>query len=136
MKIYFAGAIRGGRDWQRVYAEIINCLNQLGTVMTEHLGQDSLTTDGEVNLSEAAIFKRDIEWIRQSDVVVAEVSVPSLGVGYEIGFAEQLGKQVICLYNTAASHRLSAMISGNQNVDILQYDRPEDVMSGLKHYIK
>jgi len=30
--------------------------------------------------------------------VVAEVTIPSLGVGYEIGRAVALGKRVLCLY--------------------------------------
>ncbi|MEI7962017.1 MAG: nucleoside 2-deoxyribosyltransferase [archaeon] len=46
---------------------------------------------------ETYIFDRDVAWIKEADLVVAEVSMPSVGVGYEIGFAESLGKKIICL---------------------------------------
>ena len=52
---------------------------------------------------------------RQCSVVVAEVTVPSLGVGYEIGRAVAMGKQVLCLYRPQEGRLLSAMIRGMDN---------------------
>ena len=64
MKIYFAGAIRAGRDNQEIYQQIIERLRKYGKVLTEHIGRKNLTADGE-NLPEKksttaiwAIFKR------------------------------------------------------------------------------
>lgn len=48
MKIYFAGAIRGGRDVVHLYAEIISLLKGYGTVLTEHLGNTSITSTGQM----------------------------------------------------------------------------------------
>jgi nucleoside 2-deoxyribosyltransferase len=97
MKIYFAGSIRGGRDDQNIYFELIKILSQYGTVLTEHVGRADLTARGEDALSDKYIYERDIEWIEECDFVVAEVTKVSLGVGYEIGYAESKAKKILCL---------------------------------------
>ena len=87
MKIYFAGSIRGGRDDADLYLQIIDHLRQYGEVLTEHVGDKNLKLLGEDGLTDDYIHKRDLEWVLESDVLVAEVSTASLGVGYEIGRA-------------------------------------------------
>ena len=79
MKIYFAGSIRGGREDKELYAEIIKKLFAYGTVATEHVGNKDLTSGGEMHLSNHDIYARDIAWLTESDVVVAEVTTASLG---------------------------------------------------------
>ena len=49
-------------------------------------------------MTEEFIYNRDVDWLRESDCVIAEVTQPSLGVGYELGFAESLKIPVLCLY--------------------------------------
>ena len=95
--IYFAGSIRGGHGDQVVYEEIIDRLRRYGTVLTEHVGDVNLSLGGE-NAADGDIHDRDLDWLRSADVLVAEVTTPSLGVGYEIGRAVEWGKRVICLY--------------------------------------
>ncbi|MCA9356116.1 hypothetical protein KC852_01165 [Candidatus Nomurabacteria bacterium] len=48
MKIYFAGAIRGGREDAELYAKVIEILKKYGTVLTEHLGDTSITSAGQM----------------------------------------------------------------------------------------
>ena len=120
MTIYFAGSIRGGRGDQAIYLQIIELLNQHGTVLTEHLGSEALGAGGE-DLSDCSIHDRDLEWLRKADVLVAEVTTPSLGVGYEIGRAVEWGKRVICLYRPCDQRRLSGMIAGCRGVSVLEY---------------
>lgn len=131
MKIYFAGSIRGGREDAPLYAEIIGLLRPYGEVLTEHVGNPNLSVHGEGKAAEM-IFQRDVDWIRESDVIVAEVTTVSLGVGYEIGFAEQIGKRIICLYRPQAERRLSAMILGNKKLTVVEYESIEDVEKKLK----
>jgi nucleoside 2-deoxyribosyltransferase len=57
------------------------------------------------------VYQRDIAWVEACDVMIAEVSTPSHGVGYEIALALTLGKPVLCLYRQGA--RVSKMITGN-----------------------
>uniref|UniRef100_A0A8C5LFV7 5-hydroxymethyl-dUMP N-hydrolase n=1 Tax=Jaculus jaculus TaxID=51337 RepID=A0A8C5LFV7_JACJA len=58
------------------------------------------------------IHERDLAWLQQADVVVAEVTQPSLGVGYELGRAMALNKQILCLFRPRSGRVLSAMIRG------------------------
>jgi Zn-finger domain-containing protein len=72
MKIYFAGSVRGGRDDKENYKKIINWLKQYGVVLTEHIGLDSLTSDGQTQFSEQRIYTQDTDWVKESDIVIAE----------------------------------------------------------------
>jgi hypothetical protein len=62
-----------------------------------------------------------MEWLRAADLVLAEVSTPSLGVGFEIGHALAMGKRVICLHRLGGTGRLSAMIAGNPALSLHPY---------------
>jgi len=65
--------------------------------------------------------------LQDADIVIAEVSTPSLGVGYEIGLAEKLGKKIICLYKEGSNKSLSAMINGNKNLIVKKYKTKKDL---------
>ena len=45
-----------------------------------------------------AIHERDMRLLGEADSVVAEVTIPSHGVGYEIGRAVNMSKKILCLY--------------------------------------
>jgi len=122
MKIYFAGSIRGGRGDKDKYFEIIDFLSRQAEVLTEHVGSRSLGSEGEKQLHDDEICRRDLNWLSRADAVIAEVSQPSLGVGYEIGVAEKIGKPILCLFDESESaFRLSAMLSGNPKVEVIRY---------------
>ena len=93
INIYFAGAIRGGRQDSVWYKIIIEILGQHGHVFTEHVGSENLIY-GEKGLHDRDLHDRDLIWIRQCQVLIAEVTVPSLGVGYEIGRAVAYKKPI------------------------------------------
>jgi len=113
MKIYFAGAIRGGREDAQLYEKLIAYLKEKGQVLTEHIGRTDLGWEGETSRKDEEIYNRDIKWLKSADIVVAEVTTPSLGVGYELGIAEKLNIPVLCLYQLDKGNRLSAMVRGN-----------------------
>jgi nucleoside 2-deoxyribosyltransferase len=111
MKIYFACSISGGRNDEKAYQHLVRYLENLGfDVPTAHIAETGIE---EVDAREKAedIYQRDVSWIRESDCLVAEVSTPSHGVGYEIGYALDLGKPVLCLYRDGVV--VSKMITGN-----------------------
>jgi nucleoside 2-deoxyribosyltransferase len=121
MKIYFSGSIRGGRKNSIIYAQVIDFLKQYGNVLTHQVGDNN--PEKQYNqLTDKNIHDRDLRWLSEADVVIAEVSTPSLGVGYEIGRAVDTGKPILCLYNNHADFELSAMISGCKYVEVLCYD--------------
>ena len=96
MDIYFCGSIRGGRDEVHAYSALIDFLSQFGRVLTEHVGDPELTETGDDGPNDRFIHDRDMAWLQSCDVVVAEVTMPSLGVGYELGWAAALNKTVLC----------------------------------------
>ena len=135
LKIYFAGSIRGGREDAELYQYIIDKLKQYGEVLTEHVGDDTLRADGENNKSDIYIHDRDMAWIKESDLVVAEVTTPSLGVGYEIAMAIQIGKPVFCFFNKKRGKRLSAMISGSGHIRVIEYDTFNDIIESFSEIL-
>ena len=130
MKIYFAASIRGGRDYARDYKTIISQLSAYGKVLTEHIGENKLDNQGE-NISDTAIFERDTGWLRESDIIVAEVTQPSLGVGYEIALGESLGIRIICLFKQKSGN-LSAMIKGNRKLEVIEYTSVDELPAIFK----
>jgi len=121
LKIYFAGSIRGGRGDAARYQALIRFLATFGTVLTEHVGDPELTAAGDDGPNDPAIHDRDMAWLRSCDLLVAEVTLPSLGVGYELGWACALGKPVLALYRSQPGKRLSAMIAGSAGIVTAEY---------------
>ena len=136
MKIYFCGSIRGGRDLAHSYELIIGMLRKFGTVLTEHVGSDEVIQKEDRVLSDKEIHDRDLGWIVESDLLVAEVTVPSLGVGYEIGCAIALGKKVLCLYDAGSGKALSAMIAGSDKVEMKLYKQAGEIEGILEEFFK
>ncbi|MFH0728421.1 MAG: nucleoside 2-deoxyribosyltransferase [Pseudomonadota bacterium] len=136
MKIYFAGSIRGGRGDVAVYEAMIAYLRAFGEVLTEHVGNRELTEKGDDGPDDRYIHDRDMRWLAACDLVVAEVSVPSLGVGYELGWASALGKPVLCLYRPAPERSLSAMIGGGPGIETAAYSSIEEARNILNLFIQ
>lgn len=136
MNIYFAGAIRGGRDDADIYMKLIQHLQQYGTVLTEHLGSPSLTSKGEHTLYAKFIHDRDMEWLEVSDLIVAEVTQPSLGVGYELGRAAEQGREVLCLFREGAGKHLSAMVDGSSAFVVRRYTTLDEGKRMIDEYFK
>jgi nucleoside 2-deoxyribosyltransferase len=116
MNIYFACSITGGRQDELAYQAIVKDLIAAGhNVPTAHLSQGDALDQESIAIPED-IYTRDINWIEQCQVLIAEVSTPSHGVGYEIAFALCIGKPVLCCYRKGS--RVSKMITGNTHPNI------------------
>ncbi|HMG74480.1 MAG TPA: nucleoside 2-deoxyribosyltransferase [Pyrinomonadaceae bacterium] len=120
MKIYFAGEIRGGREDSALYLELVELLRPYGTVLTEHIADEQLTSLGE-SMDDRAIHDRDLAWLKEADCLVAEVTTPSLGVGFEIGKATEWGLWVLCLFRPNTGRTLSALIGGSDRLTVREY---------------
>ncbi len=136
MQIYFAGSIRGGRKDRKIYLEIIQYLKNYGTVLTEHIGELALDSDGEKLINDKHIHDRDMDWLLQSDIMIAEVTNPSLGVGYEIGRAIENNKKTICLFRKNQNQKLSAMIRGSNSLICIDYSNLEDLKSQITSHFQ
>ncbi len=136
MRIYFSASITGGREQAHLYPAIIEHLRQCGEVLTEFVADQAYTAQGEQQLTPEAIYQRDIGYISQCDVLVAEVTVPSFGVGVEVARASVQGKPVLALYQPAQGRRLSAMIAGDPNVTVAEYRTLEEAREAVERFFQ
>lgn len=135
MKIYFAGSIRGGRDDAALYQQIIDYLKTFGEVLTEHIGDPLLTSLGDDGPTDKYIHDRDLAWLQSSNVLVAEVTTVSMGVGYEIGRAVESGKKVLCLFRPDSGRNLSAMISGCPDLELVNYQNLDEAKYSISLFL-
>jgi nucleoside 2-deoxyribosyltransferase len=135
MKIYFACSISGGRKDEKAYQYLVRVLEDMGIeVPTAHIAETGIEiVDGGENPLD--IYQRDVNWIDESDLLIAEVSTPSHGVGYEIGYALSLQKPVLCLYDQGVV--VSKMITGNPHplLSVKAYRDLADAEAILRDYL-
>jgi len=134
-EIYFACSIRGGRNDADIYAEIVRYIKSKATVLTEIFADGTLTASG-MNKPNEVIWNTDINWVKQSDAVIAEVSNPSLGVGYEIAKAEEWSKPVLALFRTESGRKLSAMIEGSPMTKVVYYTELDEAYVAIDDFVQ
>ena len=135
MNIYFSCSLTGGRSDEAVYAAIVaHLLGRGHDVPTAHLA-DPKVMDLEKIVEPAEIYARDTAWIEACDAVIAEVSTPSHGVGYEIAYALGLGKPVLCCFRRGA--RVSKMITGNDSpgLELLEYGAADEALAAIDEFL-
>jgi len=87
-------------------------------------------------LPESQIYQRDIAWLKQADVIVAEVTAPSLGVGLEIGLAQTMQKPILCLYRPQPNKKISAMIVGCPDIVVKSYQKISDLQPIFQEFFE
>ena len=133
LTIYFGGAISGGRGDVAHYKRVVEALQHDGhRVLAGAVAAEDVGAAGET-LDPVSIFSRDMGWLAEADVLVAEVSTPSTGVGYEIAAARYLyGIPVICLYRPLFTKRCSAMVAGDNGITLIECDEIEAMIGRLR----
>ena len=117
MHIYLACTVRGDRGAIAGLRSLVAALEAAGhTILTKHLLDDDV--DGaEAALPERTIYERDIRWLEACDVLVADASGSSFGVGFEVGYvlgrSERTDQRVVLLYQIDRRDRISRLIAGN-----------------------
>lgn len=135
MNIYFACSITGGREFEGVYQALARALTEAGhEVPTAYLAESGIPAL-EAGIDPLEVYARDTAWIRVCDALVAEVSVPSHGVGYEIAYALGLGKPVLALYRE--DRKVSKMLSGNPdpNLTLRAYGTAENAVFQIWEFL-
>jgi nucleoside 2-deoxyribosyltransferase len=117
MNIYLACTVRGDRGGVAAGRAIAERLERFGhRVLTTHLLADDVDS-AESRLTEEDVYRRDLEWLARCDVLVAEASGSSYGVGFEVGYvlgrASVSGQRVVLLYDRSRRHAISRLITGN-----------------------
>ena len=147
MKIYFAAPIRGDRSKIETNKFIVKLINELGhEVLTGHtVKKKEKLVEIENNFGHTNIYQRDMSWLKECDIMIAEASVPSFGVGYEVGYLlgngnsfDKKNRKVIILYDKNTEEKVSALAVGNtdSNVIVCGYRNKEDIRQFLKKYLK
>ena len=125
-KIYFAGSIRGGRVDADLYRRIIDYIQRTDVVLTEHVGSSNLCLTEQGRERDARIYNQDTAWLRESDMLIGECTCPSLGVGYELAYAESHGIPCHIFYDRTKT-QLSAMLTGNPYFHIHPYSTEDEI---------
>ena len=125
MNIYLACTVRGDRGALSATRALADGLESLGhRVLTRHLLDDDVET-AESALSEREVFERDIRWLESSDLLIAEASGSSYGVGFEVGYvlgrSPTTGQRVLLLYDQARRPVVSRLIAGNSHPSCTTY---------------
>lgn len=131
MKIYVSGSIYGGNQKIDTYKILINELEKYGEVLTKQIA-DSNVIENEKYQKDEEIF-RDLEQkLLTADIVFAEVTITSLGVGYELGFADKIGKKIIAIYDETYTKKVTTMIRGNKRIKLIPYKDIEEICKNMK----
>ncbi len=136
MKIYISGSIYGGRQKIDTYREIINHLENHGVEVLNKNIVDENVIEKESFQDDAEIFEDLINKIKIADLILAETTIPSLGVGYELGFADSINKKIIAIYDTNITEKISTMIRGNKKIDIIPYKNITEIKEELDKSLK
>jgi hypothetical protein len=129
-KIYFAGSIRGGRVDADLYNRIITYIQRTDIVLTEHVGKSDLSLTEQGRDRDARIYNQDTAWLRESDLLIGECTCPSLGVGYELAYAEAHGIPCHIFYDRTKT-QLSAMLTGDPYFHIHPYESEDEIYPQL-----
>jgi nucleoside 2-deoxyribosyltransferase len=136
MKVYFSCSITGGRDDQPIYRQLVEALLKDGhMVPTAHLADGTIPSAEKV-VEAGNVFRRDIGWVNECDVMVAEVSTPSHGVGYEIALAEFSGKPVFICFRSGTI--VSKMLLGNPSplFKFCAYQSTKEAIENMRVFLK
>lgn len=122
-------------------AKIPEIIESLGHVlMSKHQTGNWKKSEGK--LTETEIHDRDYAWLKQTDLVISEISNPSLGVGGEISDAVALRKPVLCLFKEGLDDSISAYIRGKMgskfiktSFEVVPYKDLEDARKKIKNFI-
>ena len=145
--VYIAGSLRHtSREWWKTYEKIGKKIQELGFkpyiphIHTIKEVNQSIEDIHNPNLSlelREIVFRKNLEIIKKSKLVVAEVSNPSTGTGVEIGFALFFKKPIVCLAKKGVD--ISSMVLGPVNsglIDLIRYENLEEGLEKLKVLIK
>lgn len=131
MKIYISGSIYGGTQKIETYKILIKELEKYGEVLDKQIADEN-TIANEAFQTDEEIYTDLEEKLKIADIIFAEVSVPSLGVGYELGFADKLNKKIIAIYDKNYVEKVSTMIRGNKRIELIPYGNIKEITDNLE----
>lgn len=135
MKIYFSGSIYGGRQKLETYKKLVYEMQKYGEVLNPEVADDNVLIEEE-GKSDYEIFENLEKELNEADLIFAELTVTSLGVGYEIGYGDSLNKRIIGIHDETVNSKISTMIRGNKRLKIIPYMDINEIINNLENIIK
>jgi len=135
MNVYFSCSITGGRQDQAIYQALVEAMQADGHEVPTAILSSHNIMDLETVVLPADVYQRDVTWVEGCDALVAEVSTPSHGVGYEIALALLRGKPVLCLYHRGRA--VSKMLLGNDSpgLRVQEYTTSAEAVEMARAYL-
>lgn len=135
MKVYMSGSIYGGREKLETYKQIIKELEKYAEVINKNIADDEVLEKEAMQKDEDVFTDLELK-LKSADLIFAEVTIPSLGAGYELGFADSIGKNVIGIYDKTITQKVSTMIRGNKRITLIPYENINEILDNLKEILK
>lgn len=130
MKIYVSGSMYGGQQKIDTYKKLVDKLEEYGEVLTKQIA-DPKAIENEKYQKDEDIYNDLENKLENADILIAEVSVPSIGVGYEIGYASKLNKKIVAIYDKNYIDKVTTMIRGNKNIRIIPYENISEILDKI-----
>lgn len=134
MKIYVSGSMYGGQQKIDTYKKLVDKLEEYGEVLTKQIA-DPKAIENEKYQKDEDIYNDLEKKLEKADILIAEVSVPSIGVGYEIGYASKLNKKIVAIYDKNYIDKVTTMIRGNKNIKIIPYKDIREILDKIEEII-
>lgn len=141
MTIYFAFTVRGNRGALTAARQVTAMLQEDGhQVLTTHLLEDDPDA-AEQALSDREVYDRDIRWLENADLLIAEASGSSYGVGFEVGYvlgrSERTGQRVLLVFDEARRAAISRFIAGANHpaCAVRGYRNSTDLVALVREYL-
>ena len=112
-------------------SERLNLLPQIAKIVNENNIESFVFVVGG---DPADIFKRDYEQLKSCNLIIAEVSETSHGVGIEIGISYCLGHKIILLLEKGK--HVTKLAQGMPNISIIEYENLDDLKDKLSLELK
>jgi len=134
MQVYFGFTVAGDRSSLDTARRMVQVLESRGhVVLTRHLVDEDARQQDRL-LKPEEVYERDMRWLAQAEIFIAEVSGSSFGLGYEAGYV--LGatqKRAVLFYRTSAAKRISLLILGNTHphCTLVPYNDDDEVAAWL-----
>jgi nucleoside 2-deoxyribosyltransferase len=136
-KVFFSCSMSGGygRLAQDELRKIPDIIEELGMVVISKHQTDENFVENESTLTEKGIHDRDYQWLQDADLVIAEITNPSLGVGAEIADAVNLDIPVLCVYKREYEHLTSSYIRGKAGVVCRAYSYYGELRDIIREFV-
>jgi nucleoside 2-deoxyribosyltransferase len=137
-RVFFSCSMRGGysRVKQAELCKILDIIAELGLELISRHQTQANFMEIESRLTEQQIHDRDYRWLEEADLVIAEITNPSLGVGAEIADAMYLKIPVLAVYKREYDDQISAYIRGKPGVVCRAYSDHRELKEVIQEFVQ